>query len=56
MQEITHRYSLVGKSPLTEITIQQAEALQTKWELRFVGMRNWRPFIAEGVQQIVPTV
>ena len=28
MQEVTHRYSLIGKSPLTEITMRQAEALQ----------------------------
>ena len=28
MKEITHRYSLIGKSPLTEITMRQAEALQ----------------------------
>ena len=30
MQEVTHRYSLIGRSPLTEITMRQAEALQAK--------------------------
>ena len=54
MQEITHRYSLIGKSPLTEITMRQAEALQTKLGLPvFVGMRNWKPFIADVVRQMV---
>ena len=28
MKEVTHRYSLIGKSPFTEITMRQAEALQ----------------------------
>src|SRR5947209_19486049 len=54
LQEITHRYSVIGKSQLTEITMQQAEALQTKLGIPvFVGMRNWKPFIADGVQQII---
>jgi ferrochelatase len=54
MKEITHRYSLIGKSPLTEITIRQAEALQASLGLPvFVGMRNWKPFISDTVQQMV---
>ena len=54
MQEIYHRYSLIGKSPLTEITMRQAEALQSKLGLPvYVGMRNWRPFIADAVRQAV---
>jgi ferrochelatase len=54
MREITHRYSLVGKSPLTEITMRQAEALQAKVGLPvYVGMRNWKPFVADAVRQIV---
>ena len=53
MQEVTHRYSLIGKSPLTEITMQQAEALQAKLGLPvYVGMRNWRPFISDAVRQM----
>jgi len=53
MKEITHRYSLIGKSPLTEITMQQAEALQAKMRLPvYVGMRNWKPFIAETVRRM----
>src|SRR5579859_4002665 len=54
MQEVTHRYSLIGKSPLTEITMQQAEALQALLGLPvYVGMRNWKPFISDAVRQIV---
>ena len=53
MQEIYHRYSLIGKSPLTEITMRQAEALQSKLGLPvYVGMRNWTPFIADAVRQM----
>jgi protoporphyrin/coproporphyrin ferrochelatase len=53
IKEITHRYSLIGKSPLTEITMQQAEALQARLGLPvYVGMRNWKPFISDAVQQI----
>jgi ferrochelatase len=54
MKEITHRYSLIGKSPLTEITMRQAEALQAGLALPvYVGMRNWKPFIRDAVQQMV---
>jgi ferrochelatase len=53
MQEITHRYSLCGKSPLTQITLQQAAALHAKMGLPvYVGMRNWKPFIAQAVRQM----
>jgi len=53
MQEVTHRYSLIGRSPLTEITMQQAEALQAALGFPvYVGMRNWRPFISDAVRQI----
>jgi ferrochelatase len=53
MKEVTHRYSLIGKSPLTEITMQQAEALQAKLGLPvYVGMRNWQPFIGDAVRQM----
>src|SRR5882724_9518845 len=54
IKEITHRYSLIGKSPLTEITMHQAEALQSRLGLPvYVGMRNWKPFISDAVQQMV---
>ena len=53
VNEVTHRYSLIGKSPLTEITMRQAEALQASLGLPvYVGMRNWKPFISDAVQQM----
>src|SRR5690348_14408589 len=53
MKEVTHRYSLIGKSPLTEITRRQAEALQVKLGLPvYVGMRNWKPFMGEAVREM----
>jgi ferrochelatase len=51
IQEIAHRYALIGKSPLTAITMQQAQGLEAKIGLPvYVGMRNWRPFIADAVR------
>ena len=54
IEEVKHRYSLIGKSPLTEITMAQAAGLQRELNVPVhVGMRNWRPFIADAVKQIV---
>lgn len=61
-QEVTHRYSLIGRSPLTTLTLRQAELLQQEIDLPvYVGMRNWHPYIPDtvrtmreaGVRQIV---
>jgi ferrochelatase len=52
VKEITRRYGLVGGSPLLKLTNRQAEALAAELGLRvYVGMRNWRPFIAETVER-----
>lgn len=54
VQEVAHRYSLIGKSPLTAITLQQAEGLKNKIGIPvYVGMRNWKPFIADAVKQMM---
>lgn len=54
IQEVAHRYSLIGKSPLTAITLDQAEKLKNKTGLPvYVGMRNWKPFIADTVKQMM---
>jgi protoporphyrin/coproporphyrin ferrochelatase len=54
IQEVAHRYSLIGKSPLTAITLEQAEGLKNKLGLPvYVGMRNWKPFIADAVKQMM---
>jgi protoporphyrin/coproporphyrin ferrochelatase len=52
IEEVSHRYALIGKSPLTEITLAQAAALQSEVGLPvYTGMRNWKPFIADTVRQ-----
>lgn len=54
IDEVRHRYSLIGKSPLTEITLAQGKALEQELGLPvYVGMRNWKPFIADAVRQIM---
>jgi ferrochelatase len=51
IQEIQHRYGLIGRSPLTELTRKQAELLAQKLNLKvYVGMRNWHPYIADAVR------
>ncbi len=58
VQEIQHRYSLIGRSPLTDITLQQARLVETELAASghpvpvYVGMRNWRPYIPEVVRQM----
>jgi protoporphyrin/coproporphyrin ferrochelatase len=53
IDEITHRYSLIGKSPLTDITLAQARLLERRIGLPVhVGMRNWKPYIPTAVQQM----
>ncbi len=59
VEEFRHRYSLIGgKSPLTELTYEQAkktgEELQKRgydWPV-FVGMRHWSPWIKDAVGQM----
>lgn len=66
VEEIQHRYSLIGHSPLTEITFAQARLVEAELAAAgsavpvYVGMRNWRPYIpdvvrtmrADGVEEI----
>jgi ferrochelatase len=53
VKEIRHRYSLIGFSPLACWTLLQADQLSQELQLPvFVGMRNWKPFIADAVQAI----
>jgi protoporphyrin/coproporphyrin ferrochelatase len=61
VKEITEHYRLIGlrpgaepgeASPLARLTLRQAAALQERMGLPvLVGMRNWRPYIAEAVEQ-----
>jgi protoporphyrin/coproporphyrin ferrochelatase len=51
--EIRHRYSLIGSSPLTELTLEQGNLLSQALGLPvYVGMRNWKPYIADVVRQM----
>jgi ferrochelatase len=51
--EIRHRYSLIGSSPLTELTLQQGRLLSEALGIPvYVGMRNWKPYIADVVRRM----
>ncbi|HEX4757855.1 MAG TPA: ferrochelatase [Terracidiphilus sp.] len=58
VEEIQHRYSLIGRSPLTEITMEQARLVGEELAAGgdavpvYVGMRNWRPYIPDVVRQM----
>src|SRR6201993_3938735 len=59
VEEIQHRYSLIGKSPLTEITNEQARMVERELAAAgqpvpvYVGMRNWRPYIPDVVKKML---
>ena len=58
VEEVKHRYGLIGHSPLTEITLKQAAIVERELErVRpgtrvYVGMRNWKPLIADTVARM----
>jgi ferrochelatase len=61
VEELQHRYAQIGlrdvlsaePPPLTKWTMRQAELLQEELAMRvYVGMRNWKPFIADTVEQM----
>jgi ferrochelatase len=53
IDEITHRYGLIGHSPLTDWTNAQASLLEKEIGVPvYVGMRNWKPYIATTVRQM----
>ncbi|HEV2177884.1 MAG TPA: ferrochelatase [Terriglobia bacterium] len=53
LQEIVERYRMIGGgSPLLALTRRQAAALDRRLGHRvYVGMRNWRPYIADAIRQ-----
>jgi ferrochelatase len=54
VQEVQHRYALIGSSPLTRITGAQADGVARELGIpAYVGMRNWNPFIGDTLQQMV---
>jgi len=58
VEEIQHRYSLIGRSPLTDITMDLARLVEEELAAAvekipvYVGMRNWKPYIPEVVRQM----
>jgi protoporphyrin/coproporphyrin ferrochelatase len=58
IEEIRHRYSLIGRSPLTELTLEQGRLVEAELASDghavpvYVGMRNWRPYISDVVKQM----
>ena len=60
VEEMRHNYAAIGgRSPLTEISQAQGRALQELLDdkgipaLVVVGMRNWKPFIADAIRTLV---
>jgi len=62
IEEVKHRHSLIGHSPMNEITARQGELLGHELNLPvYVAMRNWKPLIpdvikkmaADGLQRVV---
>ena len=50
VEEVERRYGLIGCSPLTCWTMEQRDLLARELNIPVhVGMRNWKPFIAEAV-------
>jgi ferrochelatase len=54
VEEVKRRYEMIGRSPLTEITLRQRKLLAEKSGLPvYVGMRNWHPFVSDTLRQMV---
>lgn len=55
VEEVQRRYALIGRSPLTEITFEQARMVRAELAAIgspvpvYVAMRNWRPYIPDVV-------
>lgn len=58
VEEIQRRYSVIGHSPLTEITQEQGRAVAAELAAEgqpvpvYVAMRNWNPYIADVVRKM----
>lgn len=53
VEEVQHRFSAIGGSPLTALTLEQGRLLAQKLGLPvYVAMRNWKPYIADVVHQM----
>jgi ferrochelatase len=56
VQEMRHNYQAIGgRSPLTDLTLAQADALRARLGREVpvaVGMRNWTPFIKDAIGEL----
>ena len=53
VEEVRHRFSLIGGSPLTRLTLEQGRLLEDELGMAvYVGMRNWKPYIADVVRRM----
>lgn len=53
VEEVRRRYMLVGQSPLTHISLEQAKLLEERLQLPvYLGMRNWSPYIRDAVARM----
>ncbi len=54
IEEVRHRMLKIGKSPLTQLALEQGRLLEQKLSAPvYVGMRNWRPYIADVAKQML---
>ena len=59
VDEFKHRYALIGGSPLTMLTYDQAKKTSEELDQRgldlpvYIGMRHWSPWIKDAVGQMV---
>jgi ferrochelatase len=58
-EDVAHHYEVVGgRSPITELTLSQAEGLRQRLASAgtplpvFVGMRNWHPYLADTLESM----
>ncbi len=58
IKEFQHRYSLIGGSPLTRLTYEQANNVGRELQQRgydlpvYIGMRHWSPWIEDALGQM----
>ena len=53
VDEVKHRFAAIGGSPLTQLTEEQGRLLAEELGLPvYVGMRNWKPYIADVVHRM----
>lgn len=53
VEEVKHRFAAIGGSPLTRLTLEQGRLLSEELRMPvYVGMRNWKPYIADVVAKM----